>query len=391
MRRTIDRSFYLNLFHSAGKNVGEQADRVVQYPNKARRPCPSATTMDTLVARALQKRLSDLTDHSLAGLHVALLPDFFLDHLLTITSTPEYDSQIHRLAAQGGGNYPHIPQTIQQGGNAANTALGLARLGVQTHLLCRTSPLGQHLLQYFLGPAGVDLTHVKTDGRLALTTALELQDQHANVMLGDPGSVADFSPDLLTDQDYDCIAEADLVAVANWNLNSFGTALARDVFQFAKQHNVITYFDTGDPSPKLHEVPTLMRDVINTPLLDVFGLNENELRHYSGRVSSTHEEIVAAAQVLKQKTTARLDLHTSTFSCSLDSTCTIMPTEHLPTIMRTTGAGDAWNAANILATLLMFPAPERLAFANLVAGLYVSSIDPQLPSLNHVRTYLRTK
>ncbi len=347
--------------------------------------------MDTLLTRALQKRLSGLTTQTLTSLHVVLLPDFFLDHILSITNTTTLETQIRRLAAQGGGNYPNIPQSIQQGGNAANTALGLARFGVQAHLICRTSALGQHLISYFLGGSGVDLTHVKTDGRLALTTALELSDPRANVMLGDPGSVADFSPDLLTEQDYECIADADLVAVVNWNLNNYGTALAHDVFRFAKSNHVTTFFDTGDPSPKLHEVPTVLRDVLTPPLVDVFGLNENELRHFSGRPASSQEEILAAAQTLKQKIPARLDLHTGAFSASLDGSRTVIPTETIPAIIRTTGAGDAWNAANILATLLKFPTPERLAFANLVAGLYISSANPQPPTLDTVKTFLQTK
>jgi len=347
--------------------------------------------MDTVLAHALYKRLSDITPRAIANHHVVLLPDFFLDHFLTITNSRDIETEIKRLAAQGGGNYPRIPQFIQQGGNAANTALGLARLGIQAHLICRTSPLGRHLLDYFLGHAGVDLTGVKTDGALAITTALELGDQKANVMLGDPGSVADFYPELLTDHDYTLIAEADLVAVVNWNLNFYGTSLAQTVFHYAKEHHVTTFFDTGDPSPKLHEIPTLLRDVITPPLVDIFGLNENELRHYSGHTPSSQDDLVASAKDFKHHTSARLDLHTSTFSCSLDDTCTIMPTEKIATVLRTTGAGDYWNAANILATLLGFPAEERLAFANLLAGLYISSTDPQPPSLDQIKIVLNTQ
>jgi len=347
--------------------------------------------MDTTLARALHKRLSDLTPQTLTTLHIVLLPDFFLDHFLSITNTADVEAQIRRLAAQGGGNYPKVPQFVQQGGNAANTALGLARLGAHAHLICRTSAFGQHLLDYFLGRASVDLTHVKTDGALAITTALEFGDRHANVMLGDPGSVADFSPDVLTDADYDCIEAADLVAVVNWNLNQYGTSLATEVFGHAHRHHVITFFDTGDPSPKIKEVPTLLREVLTQPLVDIFSLNENELRVYSGRSPSSQEEMLATAQYLKQKIPARLDLHTSTFSCSLDGSCTVVPTENAPKIVRATGAGDYWNAADLLATLLEFPSAERLAFANLVAGLYISSADPQPPTLDLVKNHLKAQ
>jgi sugar/nucleoside kinase (ribokinase family) len=347
--------------------------------------------MHQQLATALLKRLTAIDTQALHDTHIVLLPDFFLDHFLSITNTTDIEAHIRRLAAQGGGNYPKVPQYIQQGGNAANTALGLARLGAQTHLICRTSPFGHHLLTYFLGTAGVDLTHVKTDGTLAITTALELNDRRANVMLGYPGSVADFSPEVLTSQDYDCIQEADLVAVVNWNLNQYGTQLASDVFQYAHRHHVKTFFDTGDPSPKLNEVPTLLRDVLKTPLVDIIGMNENELRHYSGQTPTTQEEMVNTAQTLKQQLPGRLDLHTSTFSCSLDGSCTIVPTEPFPSVLRATGAGDSWNSGNLLASLLGFPTEERLAFANLVAGLYISSVTPQPPTIDDVMKYLKTQ
>ncbi len=94
---------------------------------------------------------------------------------------------------------------------------------------------------------------------------------------------------------------------------------------------------------------------------------------------------------LKNRIPARLDLHTSAFSCSLDGGCTVVPTETLPRIVRATGAGDSWNAANLLASLLQFPTEERLAFANLVAGLYISSADQQPPTLDQAKACLKSQ
>ena len=92
-----------------------------------------------------------------------------------------------------------------------------------------------HLLQYFLGSISVDLSGVKTDGNLAITTALEFEEHHTNVMIGDPGSVAEFSFDLLNDHDCELITSADLVGVTNWNLNRYGTDLACKVFETGKE------------------------------------------------------------------------------------------------------------------------------------------------------------
>jgi sugar/nucleoside kinase (ribokinase family) len=230
-----------------------------------------------------------------------------------------------------------------------------------------------HLLQYFLGRSGVDLSGVKTDGNLAITTALEFDAHHTNVMIGDPGSVVDFSFDLLNDADRELITSADLVGVTNWNLNRSGTDLACKVFELAKKYEVRTFFDTGDPSPRVCDIPDLIDTVLADPQLDILGLNENELRYYSNSFDTTREDMISAAVLLKKKVPARIDLHTSLFSGSFRSTFVTVPAMSLSTMYRSTGAGDAWNAANIFADLLGFADDERLLFANMFAGYYISS------------------
>ena len=89
----------------------------------------------------------------------------------------------------------------------------------------------------------------------------------------------------------------------------------------------------------------------------------------------TQEEMITAAVLLKKKIPARIDLHTSLFSCSIRNTSIVVPTMSLSTVYRSTGAGDAWNAANLFADLLGFADDERLLFANMFAGHYISSPD----------------
>ena len=303
-----------------------------------------------------------------------MLPDFFVDHFVSLDTVEKTCDAVKHVAVQGGGNLTGVAQRITQGGNASNTALALARLGIRAHLICRTDLFGMHLLQYFLGRSGVDLSGVKTDGNLAITTALEFDAHHTNVMIGDPGSVVDFSFDLLNDADRELITSADLVGVTNWNLNHrSGTALACKVFELAKKHEVRTFFDTGDPSPRVCDIPELIEKVLAHPQLDILGLNENELRYYSNSSNNTQEDLIAAATLLKKKVPARIDLHTSLFSGSFCSTFVTVPAMSLSTVYRSTGAGDAWNAANIFAELLGFADDERLLFANMFAGYYISS------------------
>jgi len=329
--------------------------------------------MESSLQKRLLQTLQGLDRKEISTFHVVMLPDFFIDHFVSLDTVEKTCDAVKTVAAQGGGNLPGIAQRITQGGNAANTALALARLGISAHLICRTDIFGMHLLQYFLGNSDVDLSGVKTDGHLAITTALEFEAHHANVMIGDPGSVATFSFELLNDHDCELIASADLVGVTNWNLNRSGTDLACKVFEIAKKQGVRTFFDSGDPSPRLLDIPELINKVLMNPRLDIFGLNENELRYYSNISNKTQEEMIAAAVSLKKKIPARIDLHTSLFSGSIRDTFIVVPTMSLSTVYRSTGAGDAWNAANIFADLLGFADDERLLFANMFAGHYISS------------------
>ena len=141
----------------------------------------------------------------------------------------------------------------------------------------------------------------------------------------------------------------------------------------AKKHEVRTFFDTGDPSPRVRDIPELIEKVLAHPQLDILGLNENELRYYSNSVNNTQEDMIAAATSLKKMVPARIDLHTSMFAGSFRSTFVTIPAMSLSAVYRSTGAGDAWNAANIFADLLGFADDERLLFANMFAGYYISS------------------
>ncbi|DAC73339.1 MAG TPA: hypothetical protein DSN98_00180 [Thermoplasmata archaeon] len=345
--------------------------------------------MEPSLQKRLLQRLLDLERKELSTFHVVMLPDFFVDHFVSFDTVDKTCNSIKTVAAQGGGNIPGRAQQIHQGGNAANTALGLACLGMSSHLICQTNKLGLHLLQYFLGKDQVDLSGVRTDGKLAITTALEFREQYANIMLGDPGSVATFSYDLLDDHSLELITSANLVGVTNWNLNGFGTDLACKVFEIAKKHKVRTFFDSGDPSPRVQDIPDLMEKVLMNSQMDIFGLNENELNYYSMRTNKTQVEMIAAAESLKKKIPARIDFHTALFSCSVHNTSTVVPTAPLQTIYRVTGAGDSWNAANIFADLLGFADDERLLFANICAGHYISSPDIVPSTIDTVINFIK--
>lgn len=345
--------------------------------------------MDSNLQNRLISKLDSLNYEKIKNIHVVLLPDFFVDHFLILDDINKKFNKIKKIYDQGGGNIPNIQQKISQGGNSANTALALARLGFNSHLICKTDDFGLNLLNFFLGKHNVDLSQVKTDGKLAITTALEFKSNNSNIMLGDTASVSDFSFDNLDQSDLDLIANSDLLCVTTWNLNNKGSNLAKKAFDFAKNNNTKTYFDTGDPSPKKDEIPYLLENVINDNNLDILGLNENELSYYSGINASSQDEIVNAVYSLKEKVNARIDFHTADFTGSIKDKPIIIPTIDIATKYRSTGAGDAWNAGNIFGELLGFNDDERLLFANCVAGLYISSPNPLHPDLKDINNFLK--
>lgn len=344
--------------------------------------------MDNNLQERLLEKLKNIKLKNFSDYNVVLLPDFFIDHFLTLDDFEKNSAKIENIYRQGGGNLPNISQKIIQGGNSTNTALALARLGIKSHLICRTDEFGLHLLKYFLEKHGVDLSRVKTDGKVAITTAMEFGNNHTNVMIGDAGSVSDFSFDCLDEKDLELISNSDLLCLTTWNLNNQGTMLAKKVFEFAKKNNTKTFFDTGDPSSKKNEKSDLFENVLNDENLDIFGLNENELIHFAGIEAKSEEDLVNAARNLKGRIHARVDLHTADFMCTINENCIVVPTPEVHNIFRATGAGDAWNAGNIFAELLGFADDERLLFASCVAGCYISSAEAIHPSLDNVINFL---
>jgi len=344
---------------------------------------------DNLKTRLLEK-LNQIDITKLEKFNVVIMPDFFVDHFLTLNSYEKEFSRIQDICIQGGGNLPGIPQKIHHGGNAANTAIVLARLGIKSHLICRTDDFGLHLLQFFLGKSGVDLSGVKTDGKLAITTAMEFGEKHINVLVGDTGSVSNFTFENLDENDLQTVTNSDIACVVNWTLNERGTELAKDVFEFAKKQNIKTFFDAGDPSHRKQDIPELTKNVLSNENLDILGLNENELLQYSrSSTPNNDEDVIKAAISFKKKIHARVDLHTASFACTISGKYTVIPTIQLSRIYRVTGAGDTWNAGNLFAELLGFSDDERLLFANTLAGCYISSPEPIHPNLGKIVSFLK--
>lgn len=316
---------------------------------------------------------------------VVVMPDFFLDRLIDLNWTVNMLCEnLEKVVRRKGGSIDGIRQTDLRGGNAINTASALAALNVKVTPIVCTNKLGLRMIRYYLKPYKVDLAHIKVSDEISMTTAFELETEKgkANVMLRNVGALEDFGPHQLNNDDFKAIVDASYVCVFNWaGTKNFGTELAATVFHDAKTRGKAkTYYDTADPTPNEHMIPRLVKDVLHGKDLDILSVNEKEAICYAESLSNkarrfrkTSEEVaMESAKILASRLSARIDLHTTSFSATIKGrSITVIPALKVPAL-RATGAGDAWNAGNILGDANGLSDGCRLTLANAVAAYYVS-------------------
>ena len=328
-------------------------------------------------------------------LDVVVMPDFFYDRLISIDyDVASFSSLIADVTSRKGGSIDAIAQLDIRGGNAVNTASALAALAVNVTPIVCTSKLGLQQIKFYLAEECVDFSHIKIAEKASLTTALEFRTKEgkANVMLRDVGSLANFSPSTLTERDYELIENADYICLFNWaGTRKFGTALAETIFSRVKSGGKgKTYYDTADPTPNKDKISELMRNVLETSCVDVLSLNENEAVCYASmfnaEICGNHrkqrfdELAMEAARVLAKNLPSRIDLHTTVFSATFNKREeVIVPTFKIKPL-RATGAGDAWNAGNILGDGNALSDECRLTLANAVSACYLSTLNGVHPT-----------
>ena len=323
---------------------------------------------------------------------VVVMPDFFLDYILTYPGSLEaMTASFLDVAKRGGGNLQGWKHVVGRGGNASNMVAQLSRLGCKVVPIIETDELGRVVLQHFL--KDVDLSHVRTTGAMSRTMSFETthSGRRVNIMVSDPGSLSQFGPERLTPEDKRLIAEADFVCVLNWNQNSKGTELAESVFSIVKrQGRGVTFFDPGDPAVRSGEIEGLKDRVLTPGLVDVLSVNENELMHLAKDVTEENPEtenvedpVFEAASVFSMMM-RRVDLHTPEFSASfVDGQRLKVPCAKIQPV-KVTGAGDIWNAADVYAQGVGLGHKERLIFANAAGAAYLQQQGLEPPSMDDV-------
>jgi len=338
------------------------------------------------------------------SLHVALMPDFFLDRIITLDQTPQaFCRSLNEVVQRKGGSIDQVPQVDLRGGNAVNVASALAALGAKVTVIVCTSSLGLELLRHHFKNVPVDLSRVKVRPNASITTALEFTTENGktNVMIRDTGSLADFGPADLTESDYQLVEEADYVGVFNWaGTLKHGTELAQAVFRRAKaKGKAKTFLDTADPTPNRAKIAEFSAGVLQSSLVDILSVNENEAVTYASLFSSEVSEqrgkvelgelALLSAQVLAKHLSARIDLHTTTYSVTVSKNGAFLAPAFKVQAVRATGAGDAWNAANIFGDANNLPHESRLFLANAAAACYLSDAEGVHPSREKLSEFLR--
>jgi len=148
-------------------------------------------------------------------------------------------------------------------------------------------------------------------------------------------------------------------------------------------------------------MPKLVRSVLLGGIVDVFSVNENEAFLYASQLNPQIKALKKklkrqdlareCARTLARHLSARIDLHTTTFAGSFTSgEQVIVPAFRVP-VLRSTGAGDAWNAGNILGGALGLVDSCRLTLANAVAAYYISSPSAEHPDVSKLMKFCSEK
>ncbi len=334
---------------------------------------------------------------------VVVMPDFFLDRLVEVDCDEEtFCRKLAEITSRKGGNIDGVQQTDLRGGNAVNTASALAALGANVTPIVCTNRLGLQLIKVYLKPYKPDLSHVKTTKEPSITTAIEFEtkDGKTNVMLRDVGGLVDFGPRDLGSEEFEVIENANYVCIFNWaGTRRFGTELAKTVFERAKTRGRgRCYYDTADPTTNRDKIPDLVKAVLQSRHVDVLSVNENEAVCYASYLDDRNKRLRKgglleknakdSAEILASHLPARVDLHTTSFSASYSGKrATVVPAFDVQ-VLRATGAGDAWNAGNIVGEAGGLSDGGRLTLANAVAAYYVSSLGGTHPTRKQLLSFL---
>jgi len=331
--------------------------------------------------------LENLQNLNIVG-SVVVLNDFFLDRIIKIQNIVTLYDLISKKS-QLGGSIRGIPQTDLKGGNATNVAYALARLGAPVSLITIANKSCSHILHETFSEF-LNCSLFLIDGNPGRTTSLEFSNNGlpVNIMLSDLGDNENFGPEKLGQKEQTVIQNADAIIVTNWASNEKGTELSKYVF--SKSMKSLHFLDPADIQSRPGEFKEAILELSSN--LDSLCLNENEcnilLKQFDLGIVSNEEETKKLVSSLSEKTSVTIDLHTLNGAFWSNGKEVEFVKSFPAEVKFVTGAGDVWDAANILGYLAGLEAKERLLFANAAASLYVGSLNGMPPTMQEVLSIL---
>jgi sugar/nucleoside kinase (ribokinase family) len=328
---------------------------------------------------------------------VVCLPDLFLDQIVTAPRWADLQKQLTSATLRGGGRIRTGGERLVVGGNAFNAARALARLGVPSRFAGLTSKAALDFARRETAGEAIDFSLVKVGGRASLTVAIEMGEERTNVQLNDPGSLDGLRLPDLGSEIGAALSSAAAVHIANWGQNiQAGTALVVEALRAAKSGGALTFLDPSDLWGREKDTLELIRAAPAHKDLDYVLVNEAELRELSrvlllnagGTSPCAHDDVEGQGREFTKRVEAGLALHTARHCQSWRkgrSEGAVNGRGEKP--VRTTGAGDVWNAAFIAGTLAGLAPQVRLEFAQAAAHRFVTTVGPP-PSLDEVRSAL---
>lgn len=322
---------------------------------------------------------------------IAVMPDFFIDRIIRLESKEKLFDALAEKAKRGGGSVRGVPTADVKGGNAVNVAYCLAKLGVRVTLFTVADEIGAGIIRQVFSQFGDRVTLRISAGKCGLTTAFEFphEDTRVNVMMSDIGDNASFGPERIdSEADRALLKNADGVMVVNWASNQKGTELAEHAFR-----NSPSAFHFIDPA----DVETRKKDFCNSlerlaGMTDCLSMNENECNSLADVLGLGHvlgsaygaDEVRLAAKKLAEKIGISTDLHTKAGAAWSNGRESVFVHTIRVDAKNLTGAGDSWDAADMVGHLAGLDPQERLLFANCCASLYVRDTQGEPPTMNKV-------
>ncbi|MDQ6667351.1 MAG: carbohydrate kinase family protein [Thermoproteota archaeon] len=324
---------------------------------------------------------------------IVVMPDFFVDRVIKLGSKEEFFNSINDKARLGGGSIRGVPTADIKGGNAANVAYCLAKLGVRVALFTMADDIGAAILRQTFSRFGENVNLLVASGRHGSTTAFELlneRDVRVNIMISDVGDNSKFGPDMVDSSDHlNYLKNSDATVVVNWGSNLRGTQLAEHAFKNSPKS--LHFIDPADIETRKEDFRDSLKYIAE--FTDVLSINESEynsLAEVAGleHLELTREDIVDhiknAVRQLAEKIDISVDLHTRKGAAWSNGKETSFVRAIKVDVRTLTGAGDSWDSADILGYLAGLNATERLTFANATVSLYLRSQNAEPPTSNEV-------